>query len=122
VITKLLLQILFLFVIFIFDYLLGKLQKQKPSENSHLELLVVQENEAGQTQDEFNGTETQKRDDLTRISGIGPKISGVLADAGISTFSQLADSDENELKTILDAAQIRFADPGSWIQQAGEFQ
>jgi predicted flap endonuclease-1-like 5' DNA nuclease len=122
VITKLLLQILFLIVIFLFVYLLGKLQKQKPSENSYLELSVVQENEAGQTQNEKNGTETQERDDLTRISGIGPKISGVLADAGISTFSQLADLDENELKTILDAAQIRFANPGSWIQQAVELQ
>lgn len=116
------LQILFLLVIFIFVYLLGKLGKQKPSENSQLELPVVKENEAGQTQDELNRTETQKRDDLTRISGIGPKISGILADAGISTFAQLADSDENELITILDAAQIRFADPGSWIQQAAELQ
>ncbi len=121
-ITKLLLQIIFLFVIFIFIHLLRKLQKQNPSENSQLELSVVKENEASQTQDEFIGTEAQKGDDLTRISGIGPKISKILADAGISTFAQLAELEENELLTILDAAQIRFADPGSWIRQAAELQ
>jgi len=122
VITKLLLQIIFLFVIFIFIHLLRKLQKQNPSENSQLELSVVKENEASQTQDEFIGTEAQKGDDLTRISGIGPKISKILADTGISTFAQLAESEENELLTILDAAQIRFADPGTWIRQAAELQ
>lgn len=109
-------------MIFIFIHLLRKLQKQNPSENSQLELSVVKENEASQTQDEFIGTEAQKGDDLTRISGIGPKISKILADTGISTFAQLAESEENELLTILDAAQIRFADPGTWIRQAAELQ
>ena len=58
-------------------------------------------------------------DDLTRISGIGPKISGVLAEAGITTFAQLAGSGTDRLRRILDAAGIR-ATPDTWPAQAGK--
>jgi predicted flap endonuclease-1-like 5' DNA nuclease len=57
-------------------------------------------------------------DDLKRIEGIGPKISGVLAAAGIQTFGQLADADVGRLKQILTDTGMTLADPASWPEQA----
>ena len=57
-------------------------------------------------------------DDLKKIEGIGPKISGILADKGILTFSQLAKHTEDELKSILDEAKVRIANPSTWAEQA----
>jgi predicted flap endonuclease-1-like 5' DNA nuclease len=63
-----------------------------------------------------------KADDLKRIEGIGPKISSVLAAAGITTFAQLADANVEQLRQILETADprlLRLVDPASWPQQAG---
>ena len=61
---------------------------------------------------------TQEPDDLTQISGIGPKISAILQDARITNYSQLADADEDEIGQILSEGGLRMGDPESWIQQA----
>lgn len=57
-------------------------------------------------------------DDLKKIEGIGPKISGILAEKGILTFAQLAKHTEDDLKAILDEANIRIANPSTWAEQA----
>ena len=57
-------------------------------------------------------------DDLTRIEGIGPKTSGVLREAGISSFDQLSAADSSRLKQILQAAGLRLGDPTTWPEQA----
>ena len=60
-------------------------------------------------------------DDLKRIEGIGPKIASVLQEAGISTFAQLADTEVERLRDILEASDprlLRLADPTSWPEQA----
>ena len=60
-------------------------------------------------------------DDLTRIEGIGPKLSSVLQEAGILTYAQLADATQEELTGILEAADprlLRLAHPASWPEQA----
>lgn len=59
-------------------------------------------------------------DDLKRIEGIGPKIAGLLNDAGISTFDQLSKATPKKLADVLTAAGARFrlANPSSWQQQA----
>jgi predicted flap endonuclease-1-like 5' DNA nuclease len=57
-------------------------------------------------------------DDLTRIEGIGPKIAGVLQDAGVQTFAQLAAIDAATLEATLKSADLRLADPTSWPEQA----
>lgn len=59
-----------------------------------------------------------KPDDLKVIEGIGPKISGLLQAAGIATFRQLAEADPQRLQKILDDADLRLADPGTWKEQA----
>ena len=59
-------------------------------------------------------------DDLKKIEGIGPKIAGLLNDAGIVTFANLADAKIDDLKKILDDAGSRYRmhDPSTWPQQA----
>jgi predicted flap endonuclease-1-like 5' DNA nuclease len=57
-------------------------------------------------------------DDLKRIEGIGPKVAGLLQEAGIQTFAQLAAADPDRLREILSAADLPFIDPGSWSEQA----
>ncbi len=59
-------------------------------------------------------------DDLTVIEGIGPKIAGLLAADGITTFAALAATPADRLKEILLAGGRRFAiaDPATWPQQA----
>jgi len=57
-------------------------------------------------------------EDLKRVEGIGPKISGLLQAAGITTFAQLAATDIDQLKRILREAGTR-ANPSTWSEQAG---
>lgn len=59
--------------------------------------------------------------DLKIVEGIGPKIEGLLKDAGINTWSELAAADVDRLQKILDAAGDRFklAHPATWPKQAG---
>jgi predicted flap endonuclease-1-like 5' DNA nuclease len=57
-------------------------------------------------------------DDLTRVEGIGPKMSSLLAEAGIVTFRQLAASDPAALRQMLRDEGLQFADPGTWPEQA----
>ncbi|MFK3984685.1 helix-hairpin-helix domain-containing protein [Micromonospora sp. NPDC050397] len=58
-------------------------------------------------------------DDLERIEGIGPKMAAALRTAGIRTFAQLADSDDNTRRAAIEAAGLTFA-PSlvTWGRQA----
>ncbi len=58
-------------------------------------------------------------DDFKIIEGIGPKIADILAEAGINTYDQLANSEVADLERIVRVeAGIRVANPASWPQQA----
>jgi large subunit ribosomal protein L21 len=59
-------------------------------------------------------------DDLTKIEGIGPKMSAALVAAGIDTFAKLADATEAQIRSAIEEAGMRLA-PGleSWAEQAG---
>lgn len=59
-------------------------------------------------------------DDLTKIEGVGPKISGLLQAAGIKTFADLSTAEVSKLQQILDEAGPRYqlADPSTWPDQA----
>lgn len=58
--------------------------------------------------------------DLTVVEGIGPKISELFNNAGITTFSQLAKQSVPQMQKILDEAGARYklAKPTTWAQQA----
>jgi predicted flap endonuclease-1-like 5' DNA nuclease len=60
-----------------------------------------------------------KPDDLVIIEGIGPKIAGILNNAGITTFAALAAAKPEQLQEILKASGLRVpADPTTWPAQA----
>ena len=61
-----------------------------------------------------------KGDDLTKIEGIGPKISGLFIAAGITSFAELASTPVATLSDILHKAGSRYAshNPGTWPEQA----
>lgn len=61
-----------------------------------------------------------KKDDLKVIEGIGPKIEGLLLDAGIKTWDDLADTKIEKLREILKSAgdSYKLADPTTWAEQA----
>jgi predicted flap endonuclease-1-like 5' DNA nuclease len=59
-------------------------------------------------------------DDLTVVEGIGPKIAELCHGIGITTWSDLAETEVSLLRTMLNDAGQRFKahDPSSWPQQA----
>ena len=57
-------------------------------------------------------------DDLTLIYGIGPKIASVLNASGITTYAQLYETGAAQVREILGAADIRLAQPETWMEQA----
>jgi large subunit ribosomal protein L30 len=57
-------------------------------------------------------------DDLERIEGIGPKIAGLLREAGITTFEQLAATEVARLEEILRGAKLGLAAAETWPEQA----
>lgn len=58
--------------------------------------------------------------DLKIVEGIGPKIEGLLNEAGINSWSDLAVASVDHLREILAAAgdRYRLADPATWPKQA----
>ena len=65
-------------------------------------------------------TTATKGDDLKKIEGVGPKIAGLLNEAGINTFSDLAKASEKQLADVLQKAGARFrlAKHDTWQEQA----
>jgi F-type H+-transporting ATPase subunit gamma len=58
-------------------------------------------------------------DDLTKIEGIGKKMSTALIAAGIDTFEKLANATEAELTGAIEAAGLKFAPSlPTWSEQA----
>ncbi|MFN8108452.1 MAG: hypothetical protein U0Y82_01170 [Thermoleophilia bacterium] len=61
-----------------------------------------------------------RMDDLTLVEGIGPKISRLCREAGITTWRTLSVTPVPRLQSILDAAgpSYRMHDPATWPRQA----
>jgi len=58
-------------------------------------------------------------DDLTKIEGVGPKMSAALKAVGVDTFAKLAAQDTETLKTALAGQGVRFTPTiESWVEQA----
>jgi predicted flap endonuclease-1-like 5' DNA nuclease len=62
---------------------------------------------------------TSTPDDLSRLKGIGPKISTALKAAGITTFAQLAERSATEVEQIVRNADVKSViHPENWIADA----
>ncbi len=57
-------------------------------------------------------------DDLKKIEGIGPKVAGILNQAGITTFQQMVDTGAEKLETILNEAGLQMINADTWSEQA----
>ena len=57
-------------------------------------------------------------DDLKVLEGIGPKVANILNDAGINSFTDLANADAAEVDKVLDANGLQMMDSEGWIEQA----
>ena len=57
---------------------------------------------------------------MKKIEGIGPKIAELLQNNGIKTFADLAGSEVERLKAILEEAGSRYRvhDPSTWPEQS----
>ena len=66
------------------------------------------------------GKKRDGSDDLELIEGVGPKIAGLLKDAGFGTFDAVAKADPAKLHEVLHAAGSKFnmAKPETWPEQA----
>ncbi len=71
------------------------------------------------------GTKTKKTktkaDNLTKIEGIGPKLAGILKNAGIETFKDLSKEKAEKISEILVEAEgnkYKRFDPATWPDQA----
>ena len=68
--------------------------------------------------DEAMKSAKKNADDLVKIEGIGPKVAGILKEAGIATFDDLAHAKAVDVQKILDAAGLQMMRPEGWIEQA----
>ena len=61
------------------------------------------------------------QDDFTHITGIGQKTSSLLKNAGIKSFSKLAETDVKHINEILEKKNpslLKKTDPTTWPEQA----
>jgi hypothetical protein len=63
------------------------------------------------------GAEEDAEDDFSELQGVGDKTASQIKDAGLTTFEDLADSTEEEIREILEDLPP-FADVSSWIEQS----
>ena len=61
-----------------------------------------------------------KGDNLTKLTGVGPKLAEILNEAGLNSYADVAGTPVDKFKEILEAAGSRYAskDPAPWIEEA----
>jgi predicted flap endonuclease-1-like 5' DNA nuclease len=113
-------------VFFLLLWLLQRYSREKQEQSGLDHIEIDQDRDISSTEippaseEIIPKTPTLEADDLTQISGIGPKISSVLTAAGINSYSQLAGSNVDQINLILRDAGLRLGNPSEWIQQAQE--
>ncbi len=67
-----------------------------------------------------NITQSAQVDDLKVIDGVGPKLEGILNEAGIKSYKDLAKISDQKLQSIIDQAGSRYRmhNPKNWKTQA----
>ncbi len=63
-----------------------------------------------------------KADDLTKLTGVGPKLAEILSEGGFTTYASIATASVEDIQKVLEAAGNRYAskDPAPWIEEAKE--
>lgn len=112
--------LIIVFIILLVWWLLVRSVEQQSEIQAHPETELTHiprvSNEA--VMPDARAVSTSREDDFTVLEGIGPKVSSILAEAGITSFAQLASMKKGQLKEILEAAGYRYMDPETWPEQA----
>lgn len=88
-------------------------------ENASRALEEAESQEEGKKPELFSASEAKKKDALTKIKGIGPKVEEQLNQAGIYTFEQIANwSDENIKWLEKHTTFAHRAKKDLWVKQA----
>ncbi len=63
---------------------------------------------------------TAEGDDLTKLTGVGPKLAEVLAEGGFNTYAEITAASVEAIQKVLEEAGSRYAskDPQPWIEEA----
>lgn len=93
-------------------------QSMEIEEESSLEPIEEPTFSADQDTQETMIPAPESADDLVVIEGIGPKIAGILGEAGINTLVKLSNTDVETLRKILADARLQMTDPTTWPEQA----
>src|SRR5690606_19337414 len=94
------------------EYTVAVTGKVGNGSNAEAGSALVSEKSAGKAK-ESDG------DDLTVIEGIGRKMAGALSDAGIDTYTKLAEASEDDIRAAIENAGMRFAPSlETWAEQA----
>jgi predicted flap endonuclease-1-like 5' DNA nuclease len=72
-------------------------------------------------QAEIDRIRSEKRDDLTKISGIGAVFAKRLNESGIHTFKQLHDTNDSYILEIIKPEDWQKIEPGEWREDSGVF-
>ncbi len=61
-----------------------------------------------------------KGDDLTKLTGVGPKLAEILVEGGFTSYAEVAAASVEAIQKVLEAAGSRYAskDPQPWIEEA----
>ncbi|HIO97451.1 MAG TPA: formate dehydrogenase subunit gamma [Leucothrix sp.] len=88
--------------------------------NTNTKKKTVPAKKAKSTTAKKSSAASSGQDNLKKIEGIGPKIEELLHAGGITTFSQLSQSQFDDLKAILNEAGPRYKmhNPKTWPEQA----
>jgi len=59
-------------------------------------------------------------DDLTKLTGVGPKLAEILVEGGFASYAAVAAASIEDIQKVLEAAGSRYAskDPQPWIEEA----
>jgi len=59
-------------------------------------------------------------DDLTKLTGVGPKLAEILVEGGFATYASIAEASVEDIQKVLEVAGSRYAskDPAPWIEEA----
>jgi len=91
------------------------------AEKAQLEARIAElELQASESATRLGGLRLDLPDNLEDIKGIGPKIAGMLRDAGITTFAALGALTVEDLRRLLGTAIQRLADEEDILAQARE--
>jgi len=96
-------------------------QEPKPTQKAATATAVVEEApKSSGDKIELPSGKKVKQDDLKLVEGIGPKIEGLLQEAGINSWKELAEAPNEKVQEVLDNAgpRYRMHDPATWSKQA----